>query len=46
MLELMRLNHDVSVLDLDYKTNMYCSPLLHVVDSTALYTTLNAAFII
>ena len=46
MLELMRLNHDVSVLDLDYKTNMYGSPLLHVVDSTALYTTLNAAFII
>ena len=45
MVESMRLNYDVLVLDSTYKANKYRLPLLHVVDSTALHTTFSAAFV-
>lgn len=43
-LELMRLNHDVLVVDSIYKTNEYIKPLLHIVASTEMRTTFCAAF--
>ena len=45
MVEFVRLNHDVLVLDSTYKTNKYRLPLLHVVGPTALHTTFSTAFV-
>ena len=45
MVELMRLNHNVLVLDSAYRTNKYRLPLLLAVVSTALHTTFFASVV-